>query len=243
MAPSPPIAFDAILFDLDGTLLDIDFDALMRDYLRALAPVASSVFGMEPQAAIGVVFAGTEAMQRDHPGVLNKEMFDETVETMTGVDIRTDEHQEAFARFYTETFPHLSTAHATVPMARELLASLIERSIPFAIATQPLFPYLATGARLRWAGIADLDLPLVTTYENSRSTKPRGSYFLEVARSLGADPSRCLMVGDDADLDLPASEVGMTTWYVGEDPDAASDHRGSIAELATFLGLTSDDSR
>ena len=238
MSSSDAFPYEAILFDLDGTLLDVDFPTLMHDYLRELGPIASSVFGIDdPRAAVGVVMLGTDAMMTEHPGTLNKEMFDAATEAATGVDIRTPEHQEVFDRFYRETFPHLSTAHGTVPGARELLESLIERQVPFAIATQPLFPRLATQSRLVWAGIADLDLPLVTTYENSTSTKPHRAYFEEVAGKLGVDPTKCLMVGDDAELDLPARAAGMETWYVGGDPDAPADHHGSIVELARFLGL------
>lgn len=238
MTPNAVFPYEAILFDLDGTLLDIDFPTLMHDYLRELGPIASSVFGLDdPRAAVGVVMLGTEAMMTEHPGVLNKEMFDVASEEATGVDIRTPEHQEVFDRFYREVFPNLSTAHGPVSGARELLEALIERDIPFAIATQPLFPRLATQSRLEWAGISDLDLPIVTTYENSTSTKPRRAYFEEVAGKLGVDPEKCLMVGDDAELDLPAAAAGMKTWYVGSDPEAVADHRGSIVELARHLGL------
>ena len=69
-----------------------------------------------------------------------------------------------------------------------------------------------------WAGVRDLPVHLVTSYENMHATKPDPGYFAETAALLGVDPHDALMVGDDRQLDLAAADIGMRTFYVGDDP-------------------------
>jgi len=42
-------------------------------------------------------------------------------------------------------------------------------------------------------------------------------------------------VGDDRAMDMPAATVGMRTFYVGSDPGAPADHRGTMADLTALL--------
>ena len=52
---------------------------------------------------------------------------------------------------------------------------------------------------------------------------------------IGCAPGECLMVGDDRAMDMPAATVGMRTFYVGSDPEAPADHRGTMTDLAALL--------
>jgi FMN phosphatase YigB (HAD superfamily) len=103
------------------------------------------------------------------------------------------------------------------------------------LATNPIFPLAAIEERARWAGFDSGTFDMVTSYETARATKPSPMYFLDIAAHLGLDPHECLMVGDDRDLDLPAAEVGMQTFYVGRDPDAADGASGSLLDLVGRL--------
>jgi len=42
-------------------------------------------------------------------------------------------------------------------------------------------------------------------------------------------------VGDDRSLDLPAADVGMRTFYVGDSAAAPADFRGTLTELPDVL--------
>jgi FMN phosphatase YigB (HAD superfamily) len=72
--------------------------------------------------------------------------------------------------------------------------------------------------------------------------KPNPEYFLDLASRLDVEPSACLMVGNDVQQDLPASEAGMGTFLVeGQVIDRGSsqfepDARGSLEDLGRFLG-------
>src|SRR5450759_3839217 len=85
-----------VLFDLDGTLLDLDLDAFLRRYFAALSEVASRHFpGIDMLPAI---LAATGAMQSQHPGRTNREVFDADVLERTGIDLEAS--WEVFGDFY-----------------------------------------------------------------------------------------------------------------------------------------------
>lgn len=55
----------------------------------------------------------------------------------------------------------------------------------------------------------------VLTPEDVGAPKPDPRMFMQAAALLGAEPARCLMVGDDAEADIaPAQALGMATFQV-----------------------------
>ena len=48
------------------------------------------------------------------------------------------------------------------------------------LATNPIFPAVAVETRLGWVGLTGSDFDLVTTYENSRSSKPNPAYYQSI---------------------------------------------------------------
>ena len=221
----------AILFDLDGTLLDLDTGRFMQRYFAALRQVRVPGFNGDIFSA---VVEGTHVMTRPHAGVTNEDAFWGGFGEVTGG--RKEEFEPYFARFYVEVFPTLRGGAGPSPHAREVVQTALDLGLGVAIATNPLFPRMAIDHRISWAGLSDLVPRLhVTSYENSTACKPLGGYFTETASALGARPEECLMVGDDAELDLPAAMTGMRTFYVGPDPDAAADGRGTLGDLVCML--------
>ena len=62
----------AVLFDLDGTLLDIDLDSFLGDYFGALGPVLAKITGLPARSALGALRHATNAMFEPHPGRTNR---------------------------------------------------------------------------------------------------------------------------------------------------------------------------
>jgi FMN phosphatase YigB (HAD superfamily) len=92
-----------------------------------------------------------------------------------------------------------------------------------ALATLPAFPAVATHQRIQWAGLEPEDFDTVSTYENSRATKPHGEYYQEILDRMGWDAARCLMVGNDVGDDMaPALALGMKAWFLDEYPENRS---------------------
>jgi FMN phosphatase YigB (HAD superfamily) len=221
----------AVLFDLDGTLLDIALSDFLGRYFAALAEAAGDRFpGLD---LIAEISASTEAMMRPHPGATNQEAFYLDFRGRTGVDL--GEHASVFERFYAEDFPGLVGSASPAPGGRAAVEAALGLGLRVAVATNPIFPMAAVRHRLAWAGLSALEFPVVTAYEDMHATKPLPAYFRETAELLGVPPAACLMVGDDPMLDLAAADVGMRTFYVGGRAGVDADYRGDLRDLAQLL--------
>lgn len=225
----------AILFDLDGTLLDIDLDRFLKEYFGLLAPVVSRLAGIPPSQAIEPVVAGTEAMCGAHRGRTNREVFNERFDQLTGYDLGAPEAIRALEEFYLEEFPSLGADHGPHDGAKESVDCARAAGLAVAIATNPIFPAEAVHERIRWAGFDPAEFDLITSYETSEACKPHAEYFRDIARRLGVEPSECVMVGDDPVLDLAAADIGMSTYYVGGGPAPTADWSGPLASLPGLL--------
>lgn len=229
----------AVLFDLDGTLLDLDVPAFLHRYFPALGAAAAPHFpGVD---LLPAVLKSTEGMQQPHEGLTNREFFYRDFLERTGVDLQDD--WDTFEAFYRDVFPTLGTGYGPTPGARDAILAARALGMKVAIATQPIFPRIAIDHRLAWAGLDDLTFDVVTTYEYMYACKPQAAFFTQVADMLGCDSRDCLMVGDDRSNDMPAAAVGMRTFYVGGDPDAPADFRGTLEALPHVLQRWAADAR
>ncbi|HEX9093419.1 MAG TPA: HAD family hydrolase [Coriobacteriia bacterium] len=223
----------AILFDLDGTLLDIDLTGFLRSYFEALGRATAERYpGTD---VLGAILASTEVMQHDHAGRTNRETFNADFLSRTGVDLDDPENAEVFDAFYRDTFPSLGHGFGPAKGGRRAIETARAHGMRIVIATQPIFPRAAIEHRLAWAGLSDLELGPLTTYEVMHACKPSAAYFREAAAMVDCEPTECLMVGDDRALDMPAADIGMRTFYTGTD-GAAADWRGDLDELADLIG-------
>jgi len=224
----------AILFDLDGTLLDLDLGAFLKRYFAALdAASAQLAERCAPGVFMPALHAAVGAMMEPHPGRTNRDVFYDDLLARTGVDL--NEHWSVFELFYRDVFPTLGDTAGPAEGARRAVMTARELGLGVAIATNPIFPRAAVDHRLSWAGLGDLTFPVVTTYEDMHACKPHPDYFRQTADLLGVAPQECLMVGDDRALDMPAADVGMRTFYVGSDGAAPADMRGTLDEFADLL--------
>lgn len=224
----------AVLFDLDGTLLDIDINAFLGTYFEALGPVVVDVIGGDIDAGLAAVMTATQAMFVRHPNQTNAERFAEAFAETTGVELGPEDWAR-FDTFYADVFPQLKGDIGPHDGARAAVEAARASGCQVAVATNPIFPLAAIRERIAWAGLSDIDFDLVTSYETSHATKPHRAYYLEVAEKLGVPPTDCLMIGDDVGLDMPASDVGMRTFYVGHGVATSSDFAGSLLDLPELL--------
>ena len=225
----------AVLFDLDGTLLDIDLGRFLSEYFDLLGPAVAVATGLPAEQALSAVLAGTEAMHDPHVGRTNQTVFEERFAQVTGVDISSAAVAEALARFYAEDFPSLREGHGPQSDSRQAYAAARDAGLLVALATNPIFPAAAIHERARWAGFQPEEFDVITSYETAEACKPYPHYFRQVAADLRVTPGECLMVGDDPSLDLAAGDVGMRTFFVSDAPTAAADWTGSLADLPDLI--------
>lgn len=200
-----------VLFDLDGTLLPMDQDDFINAYFKYLAEKLLP-YGYEPQKLMGCIWKGTEAMVRNDGSCTNEEAFWSTFARIYGEGAREDE--PVFDAFYRNEFNKVAEVCGYQPMASQIIGELKAGGYRVALATNPIFPQVATFSRIRWAGLKPEDFEWITTYENSCYCKPEPRYYIEVTEKLGCKPDECLMIGNDVTEDMVAETVGMRVFLL-----------------------------
>jgi FMN phosphatase YigB (HAD superfamily) len=201
----------AILFDLDGTLLPLDQKKFLDEYLKELSLVVQPQ--IDPGEFIQALLASTHIMSKhNNPELTNEEAFWNDFQLRMGDRLSAIKPLLEF--FYEEKFPKLAHVANPCPEARILVKAAIERNLRIVVATNPLFPLNAILNRMSWAGVDDLPWDLITSYEVMHFSKPHTGYYHEIAAYLGVPPEECLMVGNDVNEDLIAGRLGMRTCLV-----------------------------
>jgi HAD superfamily hydrolase (TIGR01509 family) len=190
----------SFLFDLDGTLIDSVYQHVLA-WREALQEVGISLSVWKIHRRIGMsggLFVSALAREVDTP------IDSEVLAALPGL------HADAFIRRYDSVQP--------LPGARELLATLTEHGVPWAIATS---------GPVRYAGLARQllhlpdDTPMVTR-DQVRYAKPDPDLFLAAARQIGVDIRHSMVVGDSV-WDLLAARraralgVGLLSGGYGRD--------------------------
>ncbi len=202
--------FEAILFDMDGTLLPMEYEAFSRGYLSMLAAEVAPL-GYTPDGLIGAMWKGVGAMVKNDGTRTNADAFWATFASILGEKTLADIPH--FDAFYSGKFREAARFTIPTPLAGEIVKAAREKADRVILATNPLFPRVAQLARLSWAGLDESDFDLVTDYENSHFCKPNPKYYLEIAEKCGFDPKNALMIGNNAEEDVRAAQAaGMEAW-------------------------------
>lgn len=201
----------AVLFDLDGTLLPMDQDVFVKAYMKALAKRLAPR-GYEPEALVSAVWGGTGAMIKNDGSRTNEKAFWDFFVSVFGEKSLSD--VPYFDEFYRTDFQNVKEVCGFDSMAAQTVRGLRERGVKVALATNPIFPAIATESRMKWAGLSPDDFETYTTYENIGCSKPSLEYFRQVADRLGVAPEECVMVGNDVDDDMVAQKLGMKVFLL-----------------------------
>ncbi len=232
------MSIKVVLFDLDGTLLPMDQDVFVKTYFGLLAKKLVP-YGYEQEKLIQSVWAGTAAMVQNDGKRSNEERFWETFAEVYGVDAKKD--IEVFEDFYRNEFAGVKDVCGYHPKAAETVRLLKEKGYRVALATNPIFPRIATSQRICWTGLTPEDFELFTTYETSNYCKPNLNYYEEVLERLGVTAQECLMVGNDVSEDMIAEKLGMKVFLLTdclinkENKDISAYPSGSFEQLLECL--------
>lgn len=205
------MALKAVLFDLDGTLLPFDRKTFEKAYFKLIYQTFADQ--NDPMKVVQSVMASVEAMTRNHGPKTNEQVFLEFFAS------QVDDHPLAFytdrfEKMYQEGFNSLKTICEVEPLALPLVEMVKTNGLQAVLATNPLFPKIATYARCSWSGVDPSLFDMITTYENSISAKPDPHYFKWLLDHLGLTKDEVVLIGNDCIEDGAALSLGMDVLLV-----------------------------
>ena len=227
-----------IFFDLDGTLLPMDQEVFVKAYLGGMAKKLAP-YGYDPEKLAKAIWAGTGAMVKNDGSVLNETVFWKVFDSFFGENSRKDE--SLFIKFYENEFQDVRHVCGFDPRAAEAIREIKTMGLRTVLATNPLFPAIATHSRVRWAGLKPEDFEIVTTYENASFCKPSLDYYREILNKLNLKAEECLMVGNDVSEDMVARKLGMKVFLLTDcvinkhNEDIHQYPNGSFPELLAYI--------
>ncbi len=202
-----------IFFDLDGTLLPMDQEKFLKSYFENITKHFIP-FGFEPKKLIDSINKGTYAMFKNNGEKTNEDVFWDVFSSIYGNDIINQ--KQNFEEFYKTDFMNTKETCGFNPKSNEVIKKLKQQGYKIVLATNPLFPKIATYSRVIWGGLDSSDFELITTYENSSYCKPNLNYYLEILNRFNIDPIECLMVGNDIGEDMITKKLGMKVFLLPE---------------------------
>ena len=225
-----------VLFDLDGTLLPMDAEEFAKGYFATLSKTLAP-HGYDPKHLVQAIWNSTKAMVTNDGSTTNEEAFWKDFETIFGEKVRQD--LPYFNDYYLNEFQQVKQCCGYQPLTKELI-SLFKENKPI-LATNPIFPQVATYSRIRWAGLDPNDFSYITTYENSTHCKPNVDYYKDIIEHCHLDPTQCLMVGNDTNEDVAALQTGMQVYLVTDclidsnHVDYSAIPHGSFSEMVQYV--------
>ena len=228
-----------VLFDLDGTLIDLNQDEFIRLYFVVLLDKLAAL-GYDRDFMLSALETAIRATKFNDGTCTNEVRFWQSLDGAVGG--LTDTLREAIVSFYRDDFAYILEKTCTsYPRSREILDAARGKGLRIILATNPLFPAECTHARIRIGGMSPDDFEYITAYENSSYCKPNPAYFTELIAKLGISPAECIMVGNDTKDDFSAHALDIPVFVLTDglinqgNVDLNDYPHGGVDELIAYI--------
>ena len=201
---------NTILFDLDGTLLPMNYDCFAKTYFTGLEKATVGL--MAPGKLSKAIMQAVENLAHDSSSDTNEIKFYRAFEAITGLN---REKFDKYANvYYEKNFDECEADCKRSTVLLDALKVVKDKGYTVALATNPLFPKIAVLKRMEWAGLKLSDFEHISSFEDDSFCKPQKEYFLDILKKLNKEPSECLMVGNDMQEDAVAATAGIDTYII-----------------------------
>ena len=203
---------DTLLLDLDQTLVQIRWRGLK---VKLMGLMIKRFFGLIPPHRMHQAFShAIKNVRENRSNQTNGQVFASALAASAGCETaRIDRRIKAFV---TRDFPKLKAHFSPMPEARNTLILAQRMGLRLAVATNPTLPVQTVLKRVAWAGLADLDFACITHADAMSRCKPEAAFFHQLLKKIESRPEACLMVGDNPEMALAASEVGILTYMLAD---------------------------
>ena len=202
-----------ILFDLDGTLLPMNQDVFVKSFVIGVAK-KSAEYGRDPSKFAMTMKVATDKMIKNDGTKTNEEVFWDCYLEEFGKDAYKD--KVFFESYYENEYQEVKECCGYNEYANKIIKLAKEKGYRIVLATNPVFPKVAVISRLEWAGVDYRDFEYITSFENSRYSKPNIEYYKDILKEINCDAKECLMIGNDVRDDMIVREIGMETFLLTE---------------------------
>jgi len=204
---------NTIMFDLDGTLLPMDDEKFRDAYLKS---INSFIYGnLGEKNFTKYMLYAIEKMQKDKDGSLtNMQKFIRYFNEVS--TIKYDIFKRYVDEYYIKEFDRLSCNAEKESLVKMTVSVIKKKGYNMILASNALFPKKAIEVRLKWSGLNAGDFSFIANIDNMHYIKPNLEYYKEILAVNDVNEEACIMVGNDVDEDLIASELGVSTFYLNE---------------------------
>ena len=184
----------AVLFDLDGTLLPMHESEFIKKYGELLGIKASKV-GCDGQKLGKLIWESMHRMDLSDGTKSNDEIFDETFTDFYGEE--KDKYKSILLDYYADDFKGTKDVCKDNPLARSIVNFVKENNLLCILATNPVYPRIATKNRMNFIGLDEIDFNFYTHHENSRYTKSNPNYYQDLLDKFNLKPEEVLLFGNN----------------------------------------------
>lgn len=205
---------DTFLFDLDGTLYQLDHEDFGVSYFKDLATIAVNN-GYDKDIFLKGMKLGIAAMKDNDGSATNKAAYERAFTAATGYDVKKIE--TLLNAYYATDFKHLERTAKKNEAMQKSIKLLKSAGFKLILATDPLFPECANLERMRWAGLDPEDFIHIPAYDKHSFAKPSPGFFFEALKYGNSTAGTAMMVGNSVYNDVPSIKAGIPCYLVEDD--------------------------
>ncbi|OLO70211.1 haloacid dehalogenase [Actinomyces oris] len=209
--PVPLARAEAVLCDMDGTL--VDSSAVVESMWSSFAHDHGMSERFDEIMAYSPGRTGLDTIRRFLP------------------ELTAEEQAAIYKRFAREEIVRTAGRMAEIPGAAALVTALIKVGVPLALVTSA--PIELMRVRMEEAGVPIP--PAVVSAGDVERGKPDPAPYLKAAEILGVPISSCLVLEDAASGYIAARRAGAQVLLVGDGVPEADPH---VPRIADFTGIT-----